>query len=195
MRINKYFLIAVLCAVSEPLSAAPEGHHFNGHVVLFRMLTGIPIVLAVLSGIISVRLLISVFKPDFLRDCEKLLDKRVRRTFFVGFLAFLAYLIFFVVCRIAIPNRGVRILVAMPVAGVLIAHLFFGAAAVAYAVGGKILANTSSRFVGSTFMSVLVGSVVLALPIFIPVVGILIPVTADVIGLGLVVRRLANKGD
>jgi len=175
------------------LMAAPPGGPGKGGRFIIGMLMLYPLVIGIQVGILALSLLYAVLKPESLRRGATILQENFIKSFFIGLLLGVAYMLFLGIARRLIPNHGIRALLTVPVLCVWFIHNLMGFTMLANSLGEKIQANTGSKFAGSTFMAVLFGGTILLLTGLVPVFGLIILGLTGTLSLGMVFLTCFKK--
>lgn len=149
---------------------------------LAGVLMGCIIVFLVMLGILAIQLLYSVLRPEVLRRGSESTRKRPVISFIIGILATVV-----VIGALMLLGLLPESIHGLPILGILLIYVFFGIRGltiITYEIGDRILSSLNSKFVGSSFMSVLSGAILMEATLLVPFIGWLIFLIMFFTGLG-----------
>lgn len=169
---------------AAPASASSGGD--MGQVVL----AGLAILLLTV-GFMALTTFWQLLRPARCRAAAVLAGQSPFRCWIYGILTLLIVILQLALAKTLPPLLGILLTLAFTLPCFIL--LLIGAAAVAHALGEKLLTNTGSPGQMSDVWAVLTGSALLGLLNLIPVIGQVITVLALCIGLGAAVRRALRR--
>lgn len=143
-------------------------------------------------GFMGLILLYSVLRPQHVIRGSEVLGKRYLRSFFVGLLILIVYVLL-LGGTLALPNpfRGISFLIMI---NIFFLQAVVGFCMVSHFVGERIQANLGSGSIGSSFIAVLWGAAILLLIDLVPLLGWLVSFLVLVLSLGTAITtRVRNK--
>jgi len=190
--LTKIALVSLALLGTPSLQAVSFGDPSSGQHLAGALLLLLLVVCAQL-GLLAAGLIYAVLEPRRVEFGSRLQRQAPWQNFRTGVIVFIILLLFSVFFANLHPPKGLAFLIWLPLLLILAYLLIIGFTMTAHGIGERIQSNLNSRTIGSTFLAVLYGGIVLLGIAFLPVLGLVLLFVVALISLGTAVRTLSAK--
>jgi len=182
---------AVFFFVQNPLIADDKFNQLPPPQKMAVLACILAAIVCVKVGVIALMLLTSVLRPQKLRRDGDTIREHPVRSFLAGLLCLAIF-----VLAVAVTEHLPDVLATLLGVTVVLVCVYLGVCGmcgVAHDIGERVQSNLNVQGVGSTFMTVLWGTILILLVGFVPILGQLVQVVAVTIGVGAVATAMSLR--